>query len=355
MVNLSDMSIQQEFHRETLPADGTPVETGRMAGEMKLKLELRAATRSAEDAARRDDAGCRGRTSRSSDRTAIYQGRDDGERRRVYTAHVGRHLGLAPEEAPAVAGVCRVRPRRRVLVVGQGAYATSVDPTLLAVLDREVHLYRHLGVERVPAQSATVQMMRVGVQQVSLKLIRMRVELLARAAREFLADLTEVVFGQMGQHVLAGREDGLALGTQMLPAGYLLVAVVGLQVPGHVLAKGLEILERGVTLTAQQGVGGVASGGIRGCPGRTFVREIGGFQSRVSASRHSGVSRWSAVVNAVQLRLAVIYPGRRRQSAVLAVLENVVLGVGRCRGARNTAQRAYHHRRAEAAVHSVYR
>lgn len=111
MVNLSDVSVQQKFHRETLPADGTPVETGRVAGQVKLQLELRAAARPAEDAARRDDAGRRGWTSRcSSDRTVVNQGRDDG-RRRVYVAHVGRHLGLAPEEASAVAG-SRVRSRR---------------------------------------------------------------------------------------------------------------------------------------------------------------------------------------------------------------------------------------------------
>lgn len=118
------------------------------------------------------------------------------------------------------------------------------------MLDREVHLYRHLGVERVAAQSATVQMMRVGVQQVSLKLVRVRIKFLAGAAREFLADLAEVVLGQVGQHVFAGREDGLALGAQMLPAGYLLVAMVGLQMPSHVLAKGLEVLQRSVTLAA---------------------------------------------------------------------------------------------------------
>jgi len=70
----------------------------------------------------------------------------------------------------------------------------------------------------------------------------MRVELFAGAAREFLADLAQVVLSQMSQHVLAGREDGLALGTHMLPAGYFLVAVIGLQVPGYVFAKGLEIL-----------------------------------------------------------------------------------------------------------------
>lgn len=155
MVNLGDVSVQQEFHRETLSADGTPIETGRVAGQVKLKLELRTAAGPAEDATRRDNAGCRGRTPCcNSDRTAVHQRRGNG-RRRVYIAHVGRHLGLAPEEAPAIAGN-RVRSRRRVLVVGQRAYATSINPALLAVLDREVHLYRYLGIERVPAQSATV-------------------------------------------------------------------------------------------------------------------------------------------------------------------------------------------------------
>lgn len=262
MMNLGDVSIQQEFHRETLSADGTSVETGRVAGQVKLKLELRTAAGPAEDAARRDNTGGRGWTPCcNSDRTAVHQGWGNG-RRRVYIAHMGCHLGLAPEEAPAITGN-RVRPRRRILVVGQRAHATSVDPALLAVLDREVHLYRYFGVKRVPAQSATVQMMCMGVQQVSLKLIRMRIEFLAGAARVFLTDLTQVMLGQVGQHVLTGREDGLALGTQML-SGYLLVTVISLQVPGHVFAKGLEILQRGVALAAQQSIGSIATRGVRG-------------------------------------------------------------------------------------------
>lgn len=248
MVNLSDMPVQQKFHRETFPTNGTSVEAGRVTGQVKLKLEFRTAACSTEDAARRDDAGRRSWTSCcSSDRTVINQGRDD-RRRCVYIAHVGRHLGLAPEEAPAVAG-SRVRPRRRVFVVGQSAYATSINPALLAVLDCEMHLYRHLRVERIAAQSATVQMMSVGVQQVSLKLIRMRVKFLAGTAREFLTDLTQIMLGQVGQHVLAGWKNGLALRTYMLP-GYFLVAMVGLQVPSHVFTKGLEILQRSITLAA---------------------------------------------------------------------------------------------------------
>lgn len=131
--------------------------------------------------------------------------------------------------------------------------------------------------------------MRVGVQQVSLKLIRMRIELLAGAARVFLADLTQVVLGQVGEHVLTGWENGLALGTQMLSTGYLLVTVIGLEVPSHVLTKGFEILQRGVALAAQQSVGGIATRGV-GWPVRTFIREIGGFRD-VPTSRHSGVPR----------------------------------------------------------------
>jgi len=107
---------------------------------------------------------------------------------------MGRHLSFASEEAPAVAG-SRVCSRRRIFVVGQRTYTAAIDPTLLAVLDCKMHLYRYLGIKRVPTQSATVQMMRMRVQQMSLKLIWMRVELFTGAAYEFFADLSYVMFG----------------------------------------------------------------------------------------------------------------------------------------------------------------
>lgn len=106
----------------------------------------------------------------------------------MHTAHVGCYLGFASEVTPAVAG-CRIRDRWRVLIVGQSARAASIDPALLAVLHREVHLYRHPGVESVPAQSAAIEMMSVYVQQVFLKLLRMRVQLLARVTCVLLAKL----------------------------------------------------------------------------------------------------------------------------------------------------------------------
>lgn len=56
-VRLSDVSVQQELHRKSLLADGTPVETGGMAGQVKLQLELRVAADAAEDATRRGAAG----------------------------------------------------------------------------------------------------------------------------------------------------------------------------------------------------------------------------------------------------------------------------------------------------------
>lgn len=77
----------------------------------------------------------------------------------MHAAYVRRHLSLAPEEASALAGCVA----RRVFVVRQGARAAPIDPAFLTVFHREMHLDRHPGVERVPAQSATVQMMRVAV------------------------------------------------------------------------------------------------------------------------------------------------------------------------------------------------
>lgn len=316
---------------------------------MKLQLELRAAAHAAEDTARRDAAaGRRGRTPRGSHRTTVHQGSD--ERRRVHTAHVGCHFGFAPEEAPAVAGR-RIRDWRRVLIIRQRTCIASVDPALLAVLHREVHLYRYSGVKGVPAQGAAIEMMSVHIQQVLLKLLRMRIQLLARVTRVLLANLAQIMFGQVNQHVLAIWEDDLALGTRMLPAGGLLSAMIGLQMPRQMFAERLKILQRGAALAAQQRTSGVtASDAVSGVSGRVLVREIGRFR-RVSAARRSGIPH-GAVVNAVQLRLPVIY--RRCRSAILTVLKNIMLGVGGRRGARDTAQRAHHHCCAKS-VEAVYR
>lgn len=259
-------------------------------------------------------------------------------------ADVRRHLGLAPEEAPALAG----RVARRVFVIGQGARAAPVDPALLTVLHREVHLDRYPGVERVPAQGATVQVMRVAVEQVPLKEVGMRVELLAGAAGVLFADLAQVVLDQMVQHALAVGEGRLALGTRV---SRHLVAVVGLQVPRQVFPEGLEVFESGAATTAQEGTSGVTAvcgGSVRG----EFVREIRRFR-HVSGPLQPRVSR---IVDAVHLRLPVLHHGRTRRGgpAILAVLKNVVLGVGGRGRARDAAQRAHHHRGAERAE-PVYR
>lgn len=263
---LSDMAIQEELHREGLPAQRAPVETSRVTGKMKLELELGAAADAAEDATRNTtDAGCRGRAPRSTHRAAVRQRRD--HRWRVHASHVCHHFSLAPEEAPTVITGSRITARRRVLVVGDSATsAAPIHLAFLAVLHREVHLYRHPGVERVATERAPIEMMRVYVEQVSLQQVRMRVELLARVAYVLLADLAEVVLGQVCEHVLAIREDRIALGTRMLQLtgnGRLLIAphMVRLKMPSDVLAERVKVLERGTALGAQQGTSGVSSTG----------------------------------------------------------------------------------------------
>lgn len=317
-VSLGEVTIQQKLHRESFPADGTSVETGGMAGEVQLQLELRAAADAAEDAARYSAAGDTRRGHRTSRQTRATVHQGNGWR--VHAANVRRHLGLAPKEAPTLDR----RVPRRVLVVGQDARAAPIDPALLAMFHREVHLYRHLGIEGVPTKRATVQMMSVALQQVPLKEIRMRIKLLAGAASVLLTDLTQVVLDEMGQHVFAIRERSVALRARM-PGHF--IAVIGLQVPCQMFPKRFKVLQGGAALAAQQGTGGVAATGVRAGPDRMLVRKIGRLWRAPLRSLRSCVSRGS-VVNAVHLRLAVLDRRCRRRATALAMLKNVVLGVG---------------------------
>lgn len=188
-----------------------------------------------------------------------------------------------------------------------------------------------------------------------LKEIGMRVEFLAGAAGVLLADLTQVVLNQMVQHVFAVGKGRFALRTRV---SRHLVAVIGLQVSRQVFPERLEVLQSGAALTAEKGTSGVAAAatadaGIRGGPvSGVFVREIRRFR-HVSAPLQPRVSR-DAVVDAVYFRLPVLHRGSRRGPTILTVLENIVLGVGSCGRARDAAQWAHHHRRAERAE-PVYR
>lgn len=207
MMSLGHVSVEQKFHSEAFPADGTSVQAGRVAGQVKLQLQLRIAADPTENASRHSipsDAGCR-RWTPSNGAAIRHCGRS------VDVPDMIRHLRFAPEEASTLPR----RVSRRVLIIGHSARIAPIDPALLTVLHSEVNLYRYSGVKSVPTQSASVQMVRVAVEQVPLQEVRMRVQLLAGSASILLADLTQIMLRQMRQHVLPVLETGFAFRTGM--------------------------------------------------------------------------------------------------------------------------------------------
>lgn len=156
VMSLSDMPVQQKLHGESLPANWTPVQISRMAGQVQLQLQLGAAGNAAEDASGpRLPGDTRGGSRASSHWTGV---RDTW--RRVDVPNVTCHFALTSEEALALArGIAR-----RVLVVGQRANVAPVHPALLAVLHGEVDLYSDSGIEGVSAQGAPVKVVSVALE-----------------------------------------------------------------------------------------------------------------------------------------------------------------------------------------------
>lgn len=161
----------------------------------------------------------------------------------------------------------------------------------------------------------------------------MRVELLAGTAGVLLADLTEVVLGQMHQHVLFILESSLALGTRMSND---VVPVISLKMPGQVFPERFEILQSSAALTTEQSSSCVTA------LGRVFVSQIGWLGRGLLPALLTSVLR---VVSAVQFQARVFSTVQRIHPSVLAVLENVVLCIGRCGGTGNTTEGTHHQSR----------
>lgn len=162
VMSLSDVSVEKKLDGESLSANRASVQAGRVAGQVKLQLQFGIATDPAENAPRPGggtrNTGCGGGTPRYR---AVVRHRG----RCVNVSDVAGHFGFASEEAPSLPG----RVTGRVLVIGNGASVASIDSALLAVFHREMDLYRYPGVESVPAQSASVEMMSVAVEEMPLE------------------------------------------------------------------------------------------------------------------------------------------------------------------------------------------
>lgn len=175
----------------------------------------------------------------------------------------------------------------------------------------------------------------------------MRVELLAGTAGVLFADLTEIVFRQMYQHVLPVLKSGLALRTGM---SQRVVSVVRLEMSGQVFPERFEVLQRGSALTAEQSTRGVTALGRSGM----FAREIGRLRGGLISSRAllaSGALRVPVATVDLVHELSTV---QWAHASILAVLEDVMFRVG-CRGGTRYSAEWAHHQRGTETVGSVDR
>ena len=154
------------------------------------------------------------------------------------------------------------------------ARRAAVQVALVAVPHREVHLHVHLRLERLPAEGAAVEVVRVDVHQVFLQLVGLR-ERLPAAGAAVLGGHRQVVRDQVGLQVVALRGGAVALrggaAGRGRPRGGVGAWGRGGGAPAEavhrldVLTESVDVGKAGAALRAHDGDGVVRGGG--GCGG----------------------------------------------------------------------------------------